>query len=316
MPNWPNGRVIRRATKSSFKLMLSYAVVTPARNEAENLDRLARSLNAQTVRPSAWVIVDDGSTDDTPRLASDLAREHPWITVLRSPGALAREEPLAAGRRGGRDVVAFAAGLAQLAEPPDVVVKVDADVSMGPDYFARLLIEFENDPSLGIASGACYEKEDGDWRERHVARSHVRGASRAYRWRCLEDVLPLEVRLGWDGIDELKARAKGWRTKSFRELPFHHHRKVGARDGAWRSWVDQGEVAHYMGYTLPYLLVKTLYWMTREPTALGLAWGYGVALFQRKPRNLDPSSRAHLRREQDLRALPARVREALGKGRS
>lgn len=294
--------------------MLSYAVVTPARNEAENLQRLARSLAAQTAEPSAWIIVDDDSTDDTPTVASELTREHPWIRVVRSPGALGG--PLAAGRRAGRDVVAFTAGLAELAQRPDVVVKVDADVSMGRDYFVRLLTEFERDPSLGIASGACYEKEAGGWRERHVARSHVRGASRAYRWRCLEDVSPLEVRLGWDGIDELKARAHGWRAKSFRQLPFHHHRKVGARDGAWRTWADQGATAHYIGYSFPYLVAKMLYSAARQPAALALLWGYVAAALTRRPRQPDPTVRAHLQQEQSLRNLPLRVREALGKTRS
>ncbi len=45
---------------------LSYALVTPTRNEARDLPRLAGCLHAQTVAPRAWVIVDTGSDDDTP----------------------------------------------------------------------------------------------------------------------------------------------------------------------------------------------------------------------------------------------------------
>ena len=102
-------------------------------------------------------------------------------------------------------VQAFQLGLAALGRDSDIVVKLDADVSFETDYFARLLGAFEADPLLGMASGTCYEREGGSWRQRHVTRGHVWGASRAYRRACLEDVLPLESGLAWDGIDELKA---------------------------------------------------------------------------------------------------------------
>ena len=92
---------------------------------------------------------------------------------------------------------------------PDVVVNVDADVTMEPDYFERLLEALERDPSLGIASGSAWEPHDGVWRQRFVITGGtVWGATRAYRWACLQDVLPLEERHGWDGIDQLKARAR------------------------------------------------------------------------------------------------------------
>src|SRR5687768_1805401 len=111
---------------------LSYAVVTPARNEAANLRRLAGSLTSQTQRPSTWLIVDNGSSDDTPKVARDLAAAEAWIRTADVPG-----ETVAT--RGGPVALAFAAGVELLAEQPDVVIKVDADISVEPDYFERLL---------------------------------------------------------------------------------------------------------------------------------------------------------------------------------
>ena len=92
------------------------------------------------------------------------------------------------------------------------MVKLDADISFANDYFERLLASFDDDPRLGIASGTCFEQRDGEWCERHVTADHVWGACRAYRAACLEQVSPLEERMGWDGIDVLKANARGWRT--------------------------------------------------------------------------------------------------------
>ena len=164
---------------------LSYAVITPARNEAENLRRLAGALLAQTARPSTWLIVDNGSTDETPELARELAAAHDWIRTTSVPGE-------AVATRGGPVARAFAAGIEQLGEQPEVVVKVDADTSFDADYFERLLRRFVEQPELGIAGGTCYELEDGAWVPRHVTGDRVRGASRAYRWACLQAVLPLD----------------------------------------------------------------------------------------------------------------------------
>jgi glycosyltransferase involved in cell wall biosynthesis len=291
-----------------------YALITPARNEAENLRRLAGCLAVQTAPPGAWVIVDDGSSDATRDVAAELAAQHEWIHVLDSPGAVARSGPVAHGRSAGRDVVAFHAGLASLDGSPEFVVKLDADVSIDAEYFQLLLERFDADPSLGIAGGTCYEQNAaGEWRPRYVTRSHVRGATRVWRRTCLDELLPLPERLGWDVVDELQARTNGWRTASFDDLHFRHHRAMGARDGARAAWSAQGEVAYYAGYRFAYLVVRAVYRAFHEPAALAMLMGYLGALLRHDERFPDPAVRDYLRRQQSLRALPLRAREALGR---
>jgi glycosyltransferase involved in cell wall biosynthesis len=292
---------------------LSYALVTPARNETRNLRRLANCLRQQTHSPTAWVIVDDGSTDDTLLAAASLAEEHDWVTVLSSPGAITHEGPLDRGRGVGRDVIAFKAGLANLSVPVDIVLKLDADVSVEPDFFERMLAAFAVDESLGIASGTCYEFEGGEWHPQHVTAGHVRGATRAYRWSCLEDVSPLEERLGWDGIDWLKARSLGWTTKSLADLPFRHHRPMGKRDGLLRAWVGRGEAAYFIGYRFSYMTIRALYHSRRDPRAIAMLLGYVAAWACRRPRCGDPGVRTVLRELQSLRRLGSRFREAKGR---
>ena len=114
---------------------MTYAVITPARDEAENLRRLGGSLTAQTIQPGAWIIVDNGSGDETLDVARALAHDVNWARALSRPG-----EPQAAP--GAPVVRAFRAGLEALSELPDVIVKLDADVSMEPDYFERHLAAF------------------------------------------------------------------------------------------------------------------------------------------------------------------------------
>jgi glycosyltransferase involved in cell wall biosynthesis len=276
----------------------SYALVTPARDERENLSRLAESLLAQTVTPDAWIIVDDGSVDGSKELATALAAEHGWIGVVSSTGATVRAGELAEGRGAGRDVIAFNAGIAALAGPSDIVLKLDADVSVAPDYFERLLAAFAADPDLGIAGGICLELVDGKWTPQRVTGDHVRGAVRAYRWECFVAVTPLVERLGWDGIDEIKARTLGWRTRSLPELEFFHHRRLGSRDGRRRAWAGQGEAAHYMGYRPTYLMLRTLIHMRRDVAASAMALAYTRSALERRPRHADEVVVQRLRKEQ------------------
>jgi poly-beta-1,6-N-acetyl-D-glucosamine synthase len=287
--------------------MRSYAVITPVRDERENLPRLAESLAAQTERPRTWLIVDNGSQDGTVELASSLTAEHGWIEFLSVPGAAAAE-------RGAPIVRSLHAGIDELAtDAPGFVVNVDADVSMEPDYFARLLDRFDADPELGIASGSAFELQDGEWRQRHVTGSTVWGASRAYRWACLQEILPFEERVAWDGIDEFKANARGWRTHAFEDLPFKHHRREGERDGSWRARRNQGHAAYYVGYRPWYLVLRALFNARRDPASLGMIAGYVAAFVRREPQSRDQDARAYLRRQQSVRTLRLRSLEATGR---
>ena len=285
---------------------LSYAIVTPVRNEAGNLQRLFGVLQAQRLAPTRWVIIDTGSTDETMAVAHELADASDWVAVDELPSA-------AGVVRGGPIVKAFHRGLASVPGPCEVVVKLDADISMEPDYFDRLVAEFAADDRLGIAGGACYERgSDGVWRQRHGTGPGVWGASRAYRRACLADILPLEEHMGWDTIDLIAAGLKGWSTRGFLDLPFFHLRSEGERDGSrFAHWAKNGQAAHYMGYRFSYLTVRTLFRSLGDPWAIGIVWGYLEAAFEREPRCQNADVRRYVREQQRLSHLPRRAREAM-----
>ena len=294
--------------KHAMQRVATYAAVSPVRSEAGNLPRIAESLAAQSVIPTSWIIVDNGSTDSTLAVARDLEQELRWVRAISVPGS-------DRARPGSPVVRAFHAGLELLPVPwPDVVVKLDVDTTFEPDHFEGLLEAFTANPSLGIAGGVCLEQHGGGWQPTRVTSNHVRGAVRAYRRECLQDVLPLEEGMGWDGIDEMKAESRGWETRIVPELSFRHHRPVGARDGAgYRRKLAEGRGAHYMGYRPSYLVARSLYQARRDPSALAMLLGYLDSIVRRRPVLDDDAAVRVLREKQRLRTMRQRAREVRAK---
>jgi glycosyltransferase involved in cell wall biosynthesis len=281
---------------------LPYAVITPARDEEENLRRLGAALAAQTHPPVAWVVVDDGSTDDTAGVVRGFAKHHAWARL--SPRR-AGEGALSSGRREGRDLEAFREGVATITgDDLEVFVKVDADVDFDADYFERLIGRFAADPALAIASGTGFEMEDGAWVRRTKSEGTVWGASRAYRRSALPDLMALEPMMGWDGLDEVRVQLRGLRTETFVDLPFRHHRPEGGRElTTLHQGAALGRASWYMGYRPSFLVMRALYRARRNPSALAMVWGYLWAACARARRCPDVEVRAALRDRQRLRVV-------------
>jgi glycosyltransferase involved in cell wall biosynthesis len=246
------------------------------------------------------VVVDDSSTDETPELLAALAAEHPWIkpTVFEAGSQAA----LAQGRREGRALDGFRAGVRALTDTVDVVIKVDADVDFDPPYCGEIVRRMAADDRLGIASGTCMEMEDGQWVRRTKAESTVWGASRAYRWDCIPDVMALESRMGWDGLDEIRVQLRGLRTETFVDLPFRHNRPEGGRElSTLHHGEALGRASWYMGYRPSYLTLRAVYRARRAPASLAMVYGYALAAARREPRCPDRDVVRALRERQRLR---------------
>ena len=255
---------------------------------------------AQDHVPVAWVIVDDGSDDGTSELAAELAAQHAFIRVLDR--AAESRSTVADGRREGRDLLAFRAGVQAIVDTPvDIVVKLDADLAFAADYFSELIGRFADDPKLGVASGVCTELEDGEWVNQPIGADWAWCASRAYRRELLDVVMGLEPRTGWDALDLVKARLRGYTTITFYDLPFEHHRRWGGRErGRVRAFALEGQACWYMRYRPSYLLLRTVYRTRRDWAAIGLVLGYVEGALHRVPRCQDREAIPALRDGQRL----------------
>lgn len=277
-------------------------VITPARNEEQYIQRTIASLAAQTLRPRKWIIVNDGSSDNTKELINAAANQYSWITALHGPDRGFR-------KAGGGVIEAFYDGycLAEK-EPWDFLVKLDADLSFESSYFASCKARFDADPKLGIGGGTvCNEVMGGLVTEsKGDPPFHVRGATKIYRRACWEAIGGLIKAPGWDTLDEVKANMLGWRTYSFPELKLTHFRVAGDADGAWKNWVKNGQANYVTGYHPLFMLLKCVKRLFERPyglAALGLLSGFLGGYIKRAPRVQDEALIRYVRRQQINRLL-------------
>jgi poly-beta-1,6-N-acetyl-D-glucosamine synthase len=278
---------------------MKLAVIIPFLNEARFLPRLLASIDRQTRLPDRLILVDDGSSDGSLELASAFAATHPYAVALSRPPRGPEADRL--GR--AAELRSFEWALGGLGEPWDVVAKLDADLELNPRHIERLLQEMAADPGLGVTGAYLTDvDEDGTAARFPVPRWHVRGATKFYRRECYEEIRPIPAHLGWDTIDEIKARRAGWRTESF-ELPGGdtlHLRPTGRHDGRLRASRRWGECAWGYGAHPGFVLLSAIRRITRPPYGVGgamYALGYAAAAVRRRPR-VDRDLRAFVHREE------------------
>lgn len=277
-----------------------YVIVSPVRNEAAYLDDTIRCVVSQTVRPSEWVIVDDGSSDQTGAIADRAAEQHGWVHVVHRDD---RGQRLAA--RGVMEAVNDGLRAVRTSDW-DFLVKLDGDLSFQPDYFERCFAEFHNDPSLGVGGGAIVHNIGGRMVSEPGPLFHVRGATKVYRRDCWEGIAPLISAPGWDTLDEVKANMLGWTTRTFPQIHALHHRPTGAADGAWKNAVKNGRANYISGYDPLFMFAKVARRAFRNPLSLqwvGLLWGFAGGYLQRQPQVADSNLVEYLRSQQRRRIL-------------
>jgi poly-beta-1,6-N-acetyl-D-glucosamine synthase len=297
-------------------------VISPVRNEAAHLELVADAMAHQTRPPDLWVLVDDGSTDGTPEILAGLAERIDFVKVV---GA-AEQQPSSSPVKDSpvKDRLAMAAaprtfnrGLHSVEWRSFThISKLDGDIELPLDYFGRLLGEFERDPRLGLAGGVWAEPDphsggDGDgWKVQPIPlEHHVLGSLKCYSLECFEAIGGMQERLGWDTIDLMYARMRGFRTRSFPQLVTRHHRPWGSADGALRGHTRHGQCAYIVHYPLPWVTLRAFKMARLRPRGIsGVAFLYGYlrSAVRRVPRVEDRELRRFVRRE-----LRERVRREL-----
>lgn len=287
----------------------SYVLISPCRNEAEYIRRTLNSVAAQSVPPVEWIVVDDGSTDETPMILHEYAERLPYLRVVT------RQDR---GKRsvGPGVIEAFYVGYHEIKQPYRFLCKLDMDLDLPPRYFERLMELMQQDPRLGSVSGKAYfrDAESGSVFLEQI-RDHVSlGMTKFYRRECFEQIGGFVREVMWDGIDCHKARMLGWKAQSIDqpELRFEHLRPMGSsQQNIHTGRMRHGYGQYFMGTSLAFMTASALLRLASRPRLVGAGmmwWGYVRAMLQRKPRYDDPEFIRFLRRWQWLSLLKGTAR--------
>ena len=223
--------------------------------------------------------------------------KHEWITLLRNHDSGPR-------KRGSRIASIFNLGKEHCGEDWEYISKIDGDMTLPDDYFEKIFGEFEADRKLGIASGNC--RVTGSKKIEAVEKDHTRGGLKTYRKECLSDIGGVFEVDGWDGLDNLTARYKGWKTKNFPDIIVEHRRATGSLESSISDHINTGRKSHIMSYSWPYLLAKSLTSMLKRPYLIGglcIVLGFVKSKIEGVERIGSRELRLFIRREQRRKLL-------------
>ena len=260
-----------------------YILVTPVKNEEDSLPDVVLSIINQTIKPLLWIIVDDGSTDNTPKIIKDFEIKYNWIKTIRLPP---RDRDITyhysyVCKEGFNTVI-------KCCETGNInysyVALLDADTILESQYFEKLIDEFEKDANLGIASGGIYYNINGELQWLKSSENLPAGTGRMWTKQCFSETNEYLVEPSPDSISNVKAILRGWKIRKFKNIIAIQTRMTSSAEGLWKGYKANGFMAYYLNKHPLLILVNTIYYSAKKPYYIGSAflWGYLVSLLKRE----------------------------------
>lgn len=271
-----------------------YIVVTPCKNEGGNLPDLIDSMVAQTVKPVIWVIVDDGSTDDTPNIIEDAMKTYDWIRSIQLDSTVRDLGPHLAGvmKKGFDYAISYCNGCGV---KYGYLGNLDGDLTLPPTFYENLMREFEKDSELGVASGGTRHIIGNRIVHAKVSVNEPSGGHMLIRRECFEECGEISLSYATDSVIKAKARIRGWKTRRFEDNVATEIRDVNAAEGYWKGFVHKGESSYYLTHNPLHVIARVVMYSFRRPYYVGIAYlkGYLGSIIRRRERINDPEIRRY-----------------------
>lgn len=248
---------------------MRYLIIIPAHNEEDYLLYTLKSLEAQTFKDFKVMVVNDGSTDRTQKIAHTFSYKNPNFIVLNLETSF--HAP------GAKVVRTFYKALELIdLKNFDVICKFDADIVFPEDYLEKINQIYENNPKAGMVSGLVkiQNQEDGEkelnpdtifefknndeWIYEDISsQNHVRGPIKSYRKECFFEIDGLRPVLGWDNIDVMMAKKYDWEVITIKDLWVKHLKPTAYKYKSDRA-KKLGEYFYNIGLNTPLAMVSSL----------------------------------------------------------
>jgi len=258
---------------------MSYILVTPAKNEEKNLPKLIQSVVEQTIKPLVWVIVDDGSTDNTPNIIKRAREQYEWIQSIQlgtHKRDLSKHYAIVCN-----EGFNFAVKYCEMRHLEyDYIGLLDADMILEREFYSKLIKEFEKNPRLGIASGSVYYDINGKLTIEKDRDDMPLGGIRLWRRECFEETgAGFYIGYSPDAVSNVLAKLRGWETRRFDEIKAIQTRRTSSAEGLWKGYKYHGESAYFRNYHPVFALVKGIKYLLEKPHYIGIAYLYGYLSF-------------------------------------
>ncbi len=250
---------------------MKYAIITPVFNEERSIGILLDSVIKQTSLPAQWIIYDDGSTDKTSSIINGYIAEYPWIKLIQNK---AKDKHMA-----GTNIARIfnLCYRKYIADDIDFIVKLDADLSLKPNYFEAVAAHFAADQKLAVCGGICLVEKNGEWlREKITNKDHVRGAIKAYRKTFLDHIGGLREIDGWDAVDEMLAKFYQYTILADQSLEVLHHRPTDRKTGHLKAHKMTGRGCYFMGFNAIAAGISCAKRIKYNPMLIGPFVAYGT----------------------------------------
>jgi biofilm PGA synthesis N-glycosyltransferase PgaC len=268
----------------------SYVIISPCRNEQDYMRKTLDTVVNQTVKPTLWVIVDDGSTDETPNILKEYQAQYDFITIVTR------------ANRGHRSVGpgvidTFYAGYNTInVDDYNYICKLDLDLELPLEYFELLIEEMHKEPRLGTYSGKpyFYDGKSTELIPEVCGDESSVGMTKFYRTACFKEIGGFVRQVMWDGIDSHRCRTLGWMSRSddHENMRFIHLRAMGSsQKSIITGRIRHGYGQYFMGTNFLFLLASVIYRLNKKPYVIGALstfWGYVNSALTGKERLKDP----------------------------
>lgn len=247
-----------------------FVLVTPAKDEEENLPTVIQSVINQQRIPDLWVIVDDGSSDSTADIANEFSTEYEWIQTVE----INRNKNEYNSELGYAKVVSngiqYIYDIVEIPNEIELIGLLDADIILEGNYFSNLIKICEEDSDIGIISGLLHTDKSRDTPD-----GMPRGAGRIYRKEALGEIGGYPITPAPDTVTNVKIKLNDWKLVKTQEAEGHQIRPPRSAISKWKGHFDKGQSMYYLNYHPVCALLTGIYISTSPPFYDGFAYLLG-----------------------------------------
>ncbi|MDD1771429.1 MAG: hypothetical protein LUQ09_00750 [Methanomassiliicoccales archaeon] len=277
------------------------ALITPIRDEKDQLEHMRRTVLAQEMRPDLWAIVVGKSSDGSLEAATELFSDLDWVHVVPQTSYAPGHGHMNFAR-GVNDGLAFIIK-EEDGRPFQYISKVDATVDLDKDYFLKLAQALDVDKDLVIVCGEeVFESDGGKAVPTQPSGDIIIGFNdnRLYRRDFLVSVGGYPVSISPDTVLLVRSHKMGKGQKVLTTTGYRETRLGFNKEGAWKGYFQWGRGMYRLDYHPLLMFSVAVYFGLRfAPHYQGLALplGYLKGFIDREERINDPEVRHYFRKE-------------------